>query len=163
MQDVLHNINPGYLDSLPTTASCRGVGRFVCVCVSSPWDSGDMINCPARTNRVQMHQRPRCHVLTGLSTLEETSSSLALWQQIKAGGGRLTWSTATDETLKCSFDVINKISHLVHETCLVIHFDLIDEPTPGMLHCCSVVHITINLNSSQLLRRTLSAGELWIH
>lgn len=38
------------------------------------------------------------------------------------------------------FDIINKTSHLVHETCLLTPFDLIDEPTPGMLHCCPVVH-----------------------
>lgn len=58
----------------------------------------------------------------------------------------------TDETLKRSLGIINKTSHLVHETCLLTLFDLIDEPAPGTLHCCLVVHTTINLNSRQLLR-----------
>lgn len=58
----------------------------------------------------------------------------------------------TYETLKRSLGIINKTSHLVHETCLLTLFDLIDEPAPGTLHCCLVVHITINLNSRQLLR-----------
>lgn len=83
-QDDLHPINPGYLDSQLTTASCGKAGWGGGVVFSSPGKRGDMINCPARTSRIQTLEKTRYRVHAAWATWdarrgEERASSHAPW------------------------------------------------------------------------------------
>lgn len=115
-----------------------------------------MINCPTRTNQVQILQKTLYHVQPDCKHTHTVLSVAYTVQKLNAavtpsGSNQefwrvwLTCSGTPDDILKCCL-LVNKTSRLVHETRLVTIYDLIDDAVSGDLDCDSLLHIIIGLS-----------------